>query len=262
MDRLGTGIASIQERPLAVGRMVERPLGSTQNRHADDIAMAGNEAARPLRLLLVDDHQMTLEGLRSVLESQHGWHVCGEAKTGLEAVEKAGRLKPDIVVMDISMPELNGLEATRRIRKLLPATEVLIFTMHESRTLVQEALAAGARGFVMKTEVNRQLIAIVKNLANHEISYSPKTSAIMMDPDRPNGSAGALEEKDDAALTPRECEVIRLIAGGQTCKEVASTLNISAKTADVHRTNILHKLKLRNAAELVRYAVHARLVEP
>ncbi len=217
---------------------------------------------RTLRFLLADDHQVTIAGLRSVLESRADWHVCGEARTGLEAVEKAGRLKPDIVVMDISMPELSGLEATRRIRRLLPATEVLIFTMHESRTLVQEALAAGARGFVLKTEVSRQLIATVKKLADHVLSYSAKASEVVMEPVQPNGFTSASTVMENPALTPRECEVVRLIAAGKTCKEIAAALNISFKTADVHRTNILRKLKLHNVAEVVRYAIHVRLVDP
>ena len=224
--------------------------------------MVENAAMRTLRLLLADDHQMTVTGLRTVLESQAGWYVCGEARTGLEAVEKAGRLRPDIVVMDVSMPELNGLEATRRIRSLLPGTEVLIFTMHESKTLVQEALAAGARGFILKTEVNHQLVATVKKLADHVLSYSAKASEVVMEPVQSNGSTSALAATENPELTPRECEVVRLIAAGKTCKEVAVALNISVKTADVHRTNILRKLKLHNAAELVRYAVHVRLVDP
>ncbi len=217
---------------------------------------------KPLRILLADDHQVTLTGLRTVLESQEGWQVCGEAKTGREAVEKARHLKPDVVVMDFSMPEMNGLEATREIRKWLPETEVLILTMHESGTLAQEALAAGARGFVLKTEATRQLIAAVKKLAEHKLSYTQKASDMVLETSRQTGLTSGSAEMPSSSLTERECEVIRLVAAGKKSREIAAALNISVKTADVHRSHILSKLKLNGIADLVRYAIRAKLVDP
>ena len=217
---------------------------------------------RPLRILLADDHQITLTGLRTVLESQAGWQICGEARTGREAVEKAGHLEPDMVVMDFSMPEMNGLEATREIRKLLPETEVLILTAFESGTLAQEALAAGARGFVLKTEVNRQLVAAVKKLAEHKLSYTQKASDLVLETSRQTSSASGSAEVPSPSLTEREHEVIRMVAAGKKSKEIAAALNISVRTADVHRSHILSKLKLHGTADLIRYAIRAKLVDP
>ncbi|MFA6564916.1 MAG: response regulator transcription factor [Verrucomicrobiia bacterium] len=215
-----------------------------------------------LRILLADDHHITLAGLRTVLQSQPGWTICGEANTGCEAIEKARHLKPDVVVMDFSMPEMDGLEATRRIRELLPNTEVLFLTMHESGTLAEEALGAGARGFVLKTEVNRLLVASVRKLAEHKLSYTAKAADMVLEAVRQHGSTSASAKAMDPSLTPRQCEVVRLIAGGKTTKEIAATLNISIKTADVHRNNIMRKLNLHNAAELVHYAIRTKLVNP
>ena len=262
MDKGEANSTNMRRRVRVLGRVVGRPSGQAKGHRTYDVPASAQPPSSPLRFLLADDHDMTLTGLRNVLELQPDWHVCGEARTGLEAVVMAGRLKPDIVIMDISMPELDGLEATRRIHKLVPDTEVLIFTMHESKVLIQEALAAGARGFMLKTEIGRQLVTIVKNLANHAIAYSQQASAIVMETASPAGTGNLSQAVDGSALTPRECEIIRLIAEGKTSKEIATALTISVKTADVHRGNILNKLKIHNVAELVRYAVRAGLVPP
>lgn len=214
---------------------------------------------KQLRILLVDDHQVVLAGLRTVLESQEGWKICGEAVTGREAIEKARRLKPDVVVMDFSMPEMNGLEATREIRKWLPDTEVLILTMHESGTLAEEALVAGARGFVLKAEASRHLVAAVKNLAEHRLGYTKKTSDMVLETVRQNNLASA-PVATSQTLTPRECEILRHIAKGKRSKDIAATLNMNVKTVDVHRNNIMRKLNLHSAVELVHYAIREKLV--
>lgn len=214
-----------------------------------------------LRILLADDHQITLEGLRTVLESQEGWQVCGEARTGREAVEQAERLKPDVVVMDFSMPEMNGLEATRRIRERLPDTEVLFLTMHESGTLAEAAQAAGARGFVLKTEARSQLVAAVKKVAEHGRGYSKKVSDLMQGAGRTNDASPGLACAADPSLTLRECDIVRMIAGGKRTKEIAVTLDMSVKTAETHRIRIMHKLNFHSVAELVRYAIRTRLVD-
>lgn len=216
---------------------------------------------KPLRILLADDHHMTLTGLRTVLESQEGWRVCGEATNGPEAVEKAKHLKPDVVVMDFGLSGMNGVEATRRIRELLPDTEVVILTMHKLKTLAQEALAAGARGFVLKTERNGHLIAAVKKAAEHKMAYTEEALETTLPSDQGSSLAGASSEAPDSSLTDREREIIRLIANGKTTKQVADVLHISIKTADVHRNNIMHKLRLHNAVELVRYAIRTKLVD-
>lgn len=216
---------------------------------------------KPLSILLADDHHATLAGLRAVLESQEGWQVCGEATTGTEAVEKAMRLKPNVVVMDFGLPGMNGVEATRRIRESLPGTEVVILTMHKMKTLTQEALAAGARGFVLKTERNGHLIAAVKEVAKHKMAYSTEALEAALPASQNGNKEDTDTEMPDPRLTERECEIIRLIAKGRTTKQVADTLRISIKTADVHRNNIMHKLHLHNAVELVRYAMRTGLAK-
>ena len=213
----------------------------------------------PLRLLLVDDHEVVLAGLRVILESQDGWQVCGEATTGREAVEKARQLQPDVVVMDFSLPGMNGVEATRQIRQLLPGTEVVILTMHESGTLTQEALAAGARGFVLKAEANSQLVAAVKRVAAHKLSYTRKAATLVLEATRQNN---AHVESDASTLTEREREVLCLIAEGKRSKEIALALNVSVRTTEAHRNNIMRKLKLHGTADLVRYAIRTQLVNP
>ena len=215
-----------------------------------------------LRILLVDDHQITLEGLRIVLESQDGWQVCGEAKTGIEAVEKAVALKPDLVIMDFSMPEMNGLEATRRIHEKLPDTEVLILTMHESKALAEAALAAGARGFVLKTETKSLLVDAVKKMVAHKKGYTRKVSDLVMGIGQKNDYVTGLPHAADPFLTPRECDIIRMIAGGQRTKEIAVSLDMCVKTVEAHRSNIMRKLNFHSTAEMVRYAIRARLVDP
>lgn len=213
-----------------------------------------------LRILLADDHQIVLSGLRTVFGSQKGWRICGEAITGREAIKKAHRLKPNVVVMEFSMPQVNGLEATREIRKRLPDTEVLIFTMHEAGDLAEEAMTAGARGFVLKTEANRQLIAAVRNVARHRLGCSRRVSNMVLETVRQNRRANAPAAMKQA-LTPREREVLRLIAEGKRSKEIAVVLEMNAKTVDVHRNNIMRKLDLHSAVELAHYALREKLVE-
>ena len=199
---------------------------------------------------------MVRQGLRAVIEEQHGWEVCGEARTGREAVDKAGELKPDVVVMDFTMPELNGMEATRQIHATLPRTQVLILTMHESEELVREVLAAGARGYMLKSDAGRALVEAIQSLADHKPYFTTKVSALVLQ--------GYLNPttRENPTLTPREREIVQLVAEGKSTKEVADKLNISPKTAETHRTNIMRKLNLHSVSGLVRYAIRNRLVEP
>ncbi len=209
-----------------------------------------------LRILLADDHEMVRKGLCATIQGHVGWEVCGEARTGREAVAKARELRPDVVVMDFAMPELNGMEATRQIRAAVPRTEILILSMHESEKLVREMLAAGARGYLLKTDAGEFLISALQALSEHKPYFTPKVSAMVLD--------GFLnpEAQEGTELTPREREIVQLIAEGKATKEIADTLGISVKTAETHRTNLMRKLDLHSTAEVVRYAIRNQMVQP
>jgi DNA-binding NarL/FixJ family response regulator len=215
-----------------------------------------------LRILVADDHALMRRGIKALLQSHAGWEVCGEAPTGREAVAQAEALKPDIVVMDISMPELNGIEAARRIRKALPNTEVLILSLHYSDHLIREILEAGVRGYIVKSDSDRDLVIAVETLANHKPFFTPLATEIILG--KFNGVGGSktdLPESIRDRLTSREREIVQLLAEGKSSKEVASSLNISVKTAETHRANIMRKLQLHTVTDLVRYAVRNQIVE-
>lgn len=209
-----------------------------------------------LRILLADDHEMIRKGLRATIEGHRSWEVCGEAVNGREAVAKACELRPDIVVMDFAMPELNGMEATRQILAAVPNTEVLVLSMYDSEKLVYELLAVGARGYLLKTDAGEFLVAAIEALALHKPYFTPKVSAVVLQ--------GYLspETQETPELTPREREIIQLIAEGKATKEVADILGISFKTAETHRTNLMRKLDLHSTADLVRYAIRNQIIQP
>jgi DNA-binding NarL/FixJ family response regulator len=210
-----------------------------------------------LRILVADDHHVVRAGLRALLETESGWEVCAEAANGREAVEKVKELSPDLAVLDISMPMLNGVEATRQIRKFSPKTEVLILTMHESEALIQEALEAGARGYILKDDADRSLIAAVNSLRRHKPYLSSRVSEVFSN----TVLSGSNDSTPDRRrLTPREREILQLLAEGKSNKEVASVLGISVKTAETHRANIMLKLDFHSITELVRYAVRNRII--
>lgn len=216
---------------------------------------------KTVRILLADDHDVVREGLKTLLAARVDFQVCGEVATGREAVARARALKPHVVVLDFSMPELNGLEATRQIRKALPDTEVLIMTMHDSDTLAREVLAAGARGFLLKTHASRHLVAAVDALAHHRPFFTGSLGALVLDaflyPGRRPAKTGAPAER----LTPREREVVQLVAEGRTSKDIAVQLGLSVKTVDTHRANVMRKLDLHSVSELVLYAVRNKFVQ-
>ena len=214
-----------------------------------------------VRVLIADDHDVVREGLKTLLAARADFEVCGEAATGREAVAKARELQPHVVVLDFSMPELNGLEATRQIRKARPGTEVLILTMHDSETLARAVLAAGARGFLLKTHAKRQLAAAVDALAQHQPFFTGELSALVLEaflhPDQYSAKTGAPADR----LTPREREIVQLIAEGRTSKDIALLLGLSVKTMDAHRANIMRKLDLHSVSKLVLYAVRNQIVQ-
>ena len=211
-----------------------------------------------LRLLIADDHAVVRAGLRALLESRKGWQVCAEAADGRDAVEKATKHKPDVIILDIGMPLLNGVEAARRIRKALPQSEILILTMHESDELVQQVVEAGARGYILKDEADRVLHAAIDALRQHKPYFSTRVSeaADTAEP-RGNGDSGRVSR---SRLTSREREILQLLAEGKSNKEVATLLNISVNTVEAHRANIMLKLDFHSLADLVMYAVRNRII--
>jgi DNA-binding NarL/FixJ family response regulator len=212
-----------------------------------------------LRILVADDHEVARKGVRSLLEEQSGWEVCGEARDGREAVDQATQLRPDILLLDIGMPNLNGLDAARQILASDPEARILILTIHDSEQVVREVLAAGARGFLLKSDAGRDLIAAVEALQNRRTFFTSKVAQMMLD-----GYLRPYDERENSqqqVLTPREREVIQLVAEGKTTKEIANALNLSVKTAETHRTNLMRKLDLHSVADLTLYAVRNGIVQ-
>jgi DNA-binding NarL/FixJ family response regulator len=209
-----------------------------------------------LRILVADDHPVVRRGVRALLETHPDWQVCGEAANGREAVDQVKRLDPDIVVLDLSMPELNGLDATRRILRDAPRTQVLVLTMHHSEELAHQVLHAGARGYVLKSDADRELIAAVDSLQRHRAFRTPTLGGAPREEDQEENGNG-----DWRTLTPREREIVQLVAEGRSSKEVAAVLQISIKTVESHRTNVMRKLRIRSVSQLVRYAVRNGIVQ-
>jgi DNA-binding NarL/FixJ family response regulator len=220
-------------------------------------------AVKPLQILIADDHDLMRRGLRTLLESHPGWTVCGEANTGRDAVTKAEQMRPDVVILDITMPELNGIEAARRILKSSPSTEILMLSVHYTDQLIREILAAGIRGYIVKSDSDRDLVIAVESLANHKPFFTPRATELMLN--GLNHKAGGGEEAAASLrdrLTSREREIVQLLSEGKSSKEVASDLSISVKTAETHRANIMRKLEIHSVSELVRYAVRNQIIEP
>ncbi len=213
-----------------------------------------------LKILIADDHDIVRRGLRSLVEDQAGWEVCAEAGTGRQAVERALQFKPDVAVLDITMPELNGLEATRQIRRAQPSTEVLVLTVHETEELVREVLKAGARGYILKSDAGRDLVAAILSISQKKPYFNSKVAKLVSESFLKGGATVADDETVNSPLTPREREIVQLLAEGKANKEVADILGISVKTAETHRTNIMRKLHFHSIGELVRYAIRNKIV--
>lgn len=212
------------------------------------------------RILIVDDHAVVRRGVRALLESQEGWEVCGEAQNGIEAIEKVADLKPDLVVLDVSLPGLNGLEVTPQILKASPNTEVLVLTMHHSEELVRQVLRSGAKGYVLKSDADHSLVEAIESVRQHKPFVTNAVTEFALD-SYLRGNSGEIEVPK-VPTTPRERQIIQLVAESRSSKEVAATLGISVKTVESHRTNIMRKLKLRSVSDLVRYAIRNGIVEP
>ena len=221
-----------------------------------------------LRILIADDHEVARQGIRALLEAHPGWEVCAEAKDGREAVELAATVNPALVLLDIGMPNLNGLEAARQILASSPEVPILILTMLDSDPVVREVLRAGARGFLLKSDAGRDLVAAVEALQLRRTFFTTRVSQMVLDGfldrENPDSREEGSEKKEDGAaavLTGREREVIQLLAEGKTSKEVAAALHLSVKTAETHRTNLMRKLGLHSVADLTLYAVRNGIVQ-
>jgi DNA-binding NarL/FixJ family response regulator len=221
-----------------------------------------------LRILIADDHEVARQGIRALLEAHPGWEVCAEAKDGREAVELAATVNPALILLDIGMPNLNGLEAARQILASSPEVPILILTMLDTDQVVREVLRAGARGFLLKSDAGRDLVAAVEALQLRRTFFTTRVSQMVLDGfldrESPDSQEQGSEKKQDGAatvLTGREREVIQLLAEGKTSKEVAVALHLSVKTAETHRTNLMRKLGLHSVADLTLYAVRNGIVQ-
>lgn len=217
--------------------------------------MSNNET----RVLVADDHVLMRRGLRAMIEDMPGWLVCGEAETGRAAVQAATQLKPDIVVMDMNMPELNGLEATRQIKKLCPDTEVLIFAGEETEDLVHQVFEAGARSYILKTAAMQHLDAALRAAAEHKSYFTSEVDEILFAKFL-HGKKSDSEDEGKSRLTAREREIVQLLAEGRKNKAVADALGISVKTVETHRATIMKKMNFESFSHLVRYAVRNHIV--
>lgn len=246
--------------PFASERLIPNNLFPRTN--WESVCLRGGKV---LRILIADDHEVARRGIRSLLESHPGWEVCAEAKDGRDAVELAVRTKPDLILLDIGMPNLNGLEAARQILATNPNVAILILTMHDSDHVIREVLRAGARGFLLKSDAGRDLVAAVDALQSQRTFFTTRVSEMVLEGFlNREGKHSDFESDFDPSgdtLTSREREVIQLLAEGRTSKEVAVTLSLSVKTAETHRTNLMRKLGLHSVADLTRYAVRNGIVQ-
>jgi DNA-binding NarL/FixJ family response regulator len=216
--------------------------------------------ARPARILIADDHDVVRRGLRALLEAA-GHKVCAEASTGREALAAARRTAPDVAVLDVSMPDMNGLEAAARIREAVPDAEVLVLTAHDAEEVVRGALEAGARGYVLKSDAGGDLVDAVADLLRHRPHFTTRVAEMVLEGYLGTSATTPAAAIRESRLTPREREILQLLAEGRTTKQVALALSISAKTVETHRANLMRSLGLESISDLVRYAVRNRIIE-
>jgi DNA-binding NarL/FixJ family response regulator len=211
-----------------------------------------------LRILLADDHSLVRRGIKSLLGAHSDWQVCGEATDGKEALEKVTQLNPDVLILDLNMPELNGLEVTRQVHKMCPQVEVLVLTVQDSEQVMRQVLDAGARGYVLKSDAGDKLLSAIETVRRHHLFLSPRTSRMLHGSSAPLAKDGATPKQP---LSPRERQILQLLAEGKSTKEVATALDITTKTAETHRSNIMRKLDMHHVTELVRYAIRNQIVQ-
>jgi DNA-binding NarL/FixJ family response regulator len=214
-----------------------------------------------VRLLLADDHEIVRRGLRALLEAETGWEVVAEASDGRDAIEKTKLMKPDVAILDISMPSLNGLEAARQIASSTPQTKVLILTVHDSDPLIQQVLEAGARGYLLKSDAARDLVTAVDALRRNKTFFTPKVAQIVLEGYLGKNPRDGASEGDFFRLTGRQREIVQLLAEGKSSKEVACALGLSVKTAETHRANIMRRLDCHSVTALVRYAIRNHIID-
>jgi DNA-binding NarL/FixJ family response regulator len=207
------------------------------------------------RILIADDHEVVRSGLRSILETQPKWEIVGEAADGKDALHKAIELKPDVAILDYSLPLINGVEATRQIRSRAPTVEILIFTMHDNEELAYDSLKAGARGYLLKSDAQNSLFAALESISDHRPFFTARVSETLLE----SYLKGAAPEPE--RLSPRERNVVQLIAEGHSNKRIGTILNISSKTVETHRSAAMRKLNLVGATALIRYAIRSKLIE-
>jgi DNA-binding NarL/FixJ family response regulator len=211
------------------------------------------------QILLADDHELVRKGLRNVLAKRPDWNICGEAENGREAVSKARELQPDVVILDVSMPVLNGVEATREIVRACPKAEVLVLTVHDSDSLIRQILEAGARGYILKSDAATKLVDAVGSLLVRKPYFTSPVDQIVLEGYL--GDVKPLKGEPLRRLTSRETEILQLLAEGKSNRDVASDLGISVKTVETHRTNIMRKLGVHSVVELVRYAIKNDIIQ-
>lgn len=214
----------------------------------------------PVRILIADDHEVVRRGIAAQISQRPDWAVIAEATNGRDAVTLALRHKPHLIVLDLSMPELNGLAAASKIAAALPEARILILTVHDSEQVVREVLAAGAQGYILKSDAGRILMAALDTLLAGGSFFTPKVGKMVVDGYLRNPSSA--DEPGSGALSPREREIVQLLAEGKSNKEVATALGISVKTAETHRGNIMRKCDFHSLADLVRYAIRNHIIEP
>lgn len=215
-----------------------------------------------LRILIADDHEVVRRGLSTLLQTHEGWEICGEAKDGREAVEMSRQLKPDVVILDVGMPNLNGLAATRQLTQHNPGQKVIVLTITDSDEVIREALDAGARGFVLKSDAARDLVSAVEALQRNRMFFTPRVNDMVLAGFLDKGHNGTRSDSPKVPqLTPREREVVQLLAEGKSSKEVASALNLSTKTAETHRSNIMRKLGFHSIRDIVVYAIKNNIIQ-
>ncbi|MFN2475376.1 MAG: response regulator [Chthoniobacterales bacterium] len=213
-----------------------------------------------LRILIADDHEVVREGARALIEAEADLEVCGVAANGREAVARAKELKPDVVMLDMNMPELGGVDAVRQIKRASPESEILVFSAHRAEEVVEQVFEAGAKSYIQKTDAGRHLISAMRSLAEHKPFFTPEISDIVFRRFLQSAAAGK-QTTAQQKLTQREREIVRLLAEGLSNKDTATALGISIRTAETHRASLMRKLQLDSLPALVRYAIRNNIIE-